>query len=1191
MKKVMKKFISGMLSMVILCITQTSVCVYAQDNTKVKEKEANVLFDLDFEGYTFSGGAVTAGLNRMAGTRFFPERIDSEHGTGVAVSTSTNAFFLKQLDNPVSQGCWHIGFEYYTNSTDGRIHLRTANTQGVYNVICGRETTVMGMYPGLVGYSLTGNTVKSEANKWKSFDVWFDFEGRKVYLYIDNKYVDSYNMPGSLDSIAEVNMRAVTIGNSEIVQVIDNFRMVEADKSGLEFLKNEGKAIPEAILADVSCNITSSQIGNIFYDFNSVSLNTTVKNKLEEEYKGKIKYTITKPNKEIIWESEEELIIPAGEVFSKTINPRIDKFDIYTLNMTVESLKNSANKIHFAREFSVANRMKGKRKNDRFGIVSHNQNLDRSQPDESFPIMDALGIGNVREAFYIDRMTKDNTGKYVYTGDRAKMYEKMIKYCKEFDIDILAFVTLGNFGNFGEKNPDKEDYQKRIRDLVEWLQSTGVVIGYQLGNEVNNHGRQNKYPVEVHVEEWLKPFYETAKSVDENAKVILCSTSRADAGWIEMIFRAGGDKYLDGVSFHPYTGSAAPETQKWGISACEVKERVNELGHPDMLLYATEGHVTSSNEYVSEQQQGESLVRLYASNLAYGVSDILFTYQIQTWDYIDTNIEHKYGIIRGWDVDNKNGAKPAYLAGCNYHAMTDNQEYKEYIKKDDIYMHHFEGNEGNGDTLMMYADRDIIPVSVNIGVNTGIMYDIYGNATEIHSDDGIFTFYLTDAPIYFKADFEKAEISDLKVLADETLITMPAGNYGEYNLEFDKSFDADIYAREHVNAKLETNEKGAKITINPSKVPDVTDYYGRNHNVGEDIFRDYITVMLKKDNKVYTVVNLGVNYLKKSVETNISFRPYDDVTKKHFVGEVTVKNTSENPVSGTLKLLSPEVLAEKFGEKRIENLGFNESESFTFNIPVTMNEMSVKYNGVFKADNGNEYPFYMTSSPHSTNYSVPNATKLRVLNKTDKKLVIDGNVTEEEWSDGLWQKFGASDVSEVEQFVIDGVVIKADERGRTGVKSDFGGRMYALWDDEFLYVAAVVVDDIHYQKEQPVAFFRDDVLSVYTEKTEVQRHNTRFDFALSDFLGKPWCFLNWSPVWESFNAKEMPPDENGVNYAIKREGLTTIYEAQIPWTDLIWGGVKEYDNFSFMMQVHDYDEFRDKTTTAVAWTCLVEQEK
>lgn len=256
-----------------------------------------------------------------------------------------------------------------------------------------------------------------------------------------------------------------------------------------------------------------------------------------------------------------------------------------------------------------------------------------------------------------------------------------------------------------------------------------------------------------------------------------------------------------------------------------------------------------------------------------------------------------------------------------------------------------------------------------------------------------------------------------------------------------------------------------------------------------------------------------------------------------------------------------------------------------------MNEMSVKYNGVFVTDEGIEYPFYMTSSPHSSYYLQPNSAKLRVLNKTDVAPVIDGKVTEEEWSNGLWQKFGAQDVQAVEQFVIDGVVINADERGRTGVKSDFGGRMYALWDDEFLYVAAVVIDDIHYQKEQPVAFFRDDLLSVYIKPNEVQRHNTRFDFALSEFMGKPWGFINWSPVWESYNAKEMPPEEDGVNYAIIREGLTTTYEVQIPWSRLIWGGVEEHDNLSFTIAVHDYDEFRDKTTTAAAWTCLVDQKR
>ncbi len=1162
--------------------------VVTEGNDKSVQSEGlNILFDLDFNEYS-PLVSDSSGLSSSSGSTFFPENIDAEHGTSLAVQTVGNAYFIQNMDTPLTSGCYNVSIDIRASKTTGRMHMRTATAKGTYNEIFGRETTSIGMYPGLVGYSLTTMKKSFAANTWYTVDIWFDLDNRKVYMGIDNVITESYNMPVQMTDISLINVRSLANSDPDVVHYYDNFRMVQANEKGLEMLKAEGKTIPEPIIADLSCKLTSENIGNIFYDFDSVALSGSIMNKKATDYNGKAVYTAYASNGDVTWTSEENISLKPGATHNFTLKPQVLKMDIYTLNISVYPDENPENVFEFEREFSVANRMKGKNKNRRFGIVSHNQNLDRTQPEESFPLMDALGIGYIREAFYLSYMSQDSSGNYAYTGDRGVMYQKMYDYCKKYNIKILAFTS--GYGDPGGTPAEQEDFKARMTSLVRSHKEDGLVVAYQFGNEINNKNRQNTYSFEKYVAQ-LKVFYETVKAENPEALVIACSTSRADAGWIEGILRAGAGAYCDGVSFHPYTGSAAPENQNWRVTAGQVRERVTALGYPDLQLWATEANVTSSGlDWVTEQQQGENLVRLYAQNLAYNPTDVLITYQLQTRDYDQSYSEDCFGIIRGWSVDNKYGAKPGFLAAANYHAMMEDHEYKEYKNQDHIYLYKHESLVDSTDTFMMYADREIAPVSINFGVNEGTLYDIYGNSTKLYSDDGVFTFFLTDSPCYFKANDTTAfEIVESKIKADTTLLEMPAGNRGEYNLTFDTEYAVALDAKDTLNAKALKTETGIKVTVNPEVLPEKVDYAGRVHTDGTDFMRDYVNLTLTKGGKTYAVVKVGVNYLKKAVETDIKFKPYNANTNKHFVGIVEVKNLSDNPVSGNVTLVSPASLVEEFGTKRVTNLGTGEIAEFKFNIPATMNGVSTKYTAMFKADDGTEYPCYMGSIPRSTQYTAPGAVMLKVIPKTDTPPTLDGKVMTSEWQGALWGTFGESDiVTEQEELVIDGVVQKAGELGRTGVKSDFGGELYAMCDDKYLYAAAVVVDDIHYQKEQPVAFFKDDVFSVYTKPTTTQRHDTRFDFALSDFYGYPYGFLNWSPIWDSYYSREIPKGADDVDYNITREGSTTTYEVKIPWNQLFYGEITPKHNIRLALAVHDYDEFRDKTINQAAWICLAE---
>jgi len=77
-------------------------------------------------------------------------------------------------------------------------------------------------------------------------------------------------------------------------------------------------------------------------------------------------------------------------------------------------------------------------------------------------------------------------------------------------------------------------------------------------------------------------------------------------------------------------------------------------------------------------------------------------------------------------------------------------------------------------------------------------------------------------------------------------------------------------------------------------------------------------------------------------------------------------------------------------------------------------------------------------------------------NKTDKKIVIDG-VQEEAWSTSTW-------------YPIDKLML-----GTISNKNDFSGRFKMLWDENYLYLAAEIIDDILFdQHADPLKLYWDD---------------------------------------------------------------------------------------------------------------------
>jgi hypothetical protein len=160
--------------------------------------------------------------------------------------------------------------------------------------------------------------------------------------------------------------------------------------------------------------------------------------------------------------------------------------------------------------------------------------------------------------------------------------------------------------------------------------------------------------------------------------------------------------------------------------------------------------------------------------------------------------------------------------------------------------------------------------------------------------------------------------------------------------------------------------------------------------------------------------------------------------------------------------------------------------------------------------------------------------------------------------------------------------------------SDISGQLYMLWDEQYLYLALQVLDDWHHGLKKNVKLRHeippvDNAMITFDPKRDTRgygddpgrREDRTFYFAQLEEVGDKLI------VWNRLKGagKELAKGANCVVDRRKKEGVT-IYEARIPWREILPPGQKAKDRRVFDMQVilNDYDAYIDHLPqTRVGW--------
>lgn len=1197
-----KAFVSVMLCVVVF--VSSAMPIYGENEGQVTALNGKGVMELlwnsecmaimDFEEYNYSAKSRT-GFDKVTGSRQFPVA-DSGFGTSYATVSNGSVVSYKKLDMPMKEGnVYVLSFDINRSENEGTWFIRPTITErdstSADNLLDTFTITKQGMgyYNNSVGWQVS-NPMTYNVGEWYHIMVYMDLTTHAASWYINNEFRGKTGL--NTDSIHGFYFVNETQSGTNIT-MLDNIVIAELNVDMVLNLSKAGYNVPEEYGSAVFGDISSEFEGNIFTSFDDVKLSVKHTNRLDDTINYDVTYRVENRRGEVLWEEKYEgLKLEAGAVYTDVVKPIVNRYDIYTLYCEFVDADGKYSATYIDEEFSIANVPSAGYKNDKFGACIH-INKGNTKWEKIKYAATMLGISYLRDEYGWATYEKVK-GKY-------QKNEVMDSFIRDSVDSGIKFLPI-----FSPWNPVYDvSYDKGFPDSVEDLEALeeacyqfaleykGVVEAVECGNELN-FKRQSEMSCEQYATV-MQYMYRGFKRGNPDIKVLTYGTTRSAGDWIAKFADEGGRGNFDAAAIHAYAGNGnSPEAAMWPEEVAITRKALDDIGLNDVELWNTEGNTNTHITYATEQGHGAWLVRSFALCDAFNVVDKYFFYQMQTIDNDPDWTEALFGILRGPNVKNEYGAKPAYLAASNYLAQTENAEFIDNIFYDNVYTYRFKKPDGSY-TLMMYVDSDVKPVALNLGATAGTLYDIYGNSCDLKSNDGKYTFVLSSEPVYFNYSGELYENCDDKFNVNRALYEVPENSRVEYEFVAGINDKIEVVAPENIEVELIRDNELVKVVATIKAIPEKFDYTESRQDLGEIKKRDIIDVYVKGETSAYFPFNIG--YLENSATVKLNVIPYDNTNVKYWKGiiEVANKNTHE-AINGNIVFKTPQVLVDKVNSIRVEDIKAGETKSYKFNIPaeLTKDDVNHLYSAVLHLDSGEEILFSLGNTTESYNYKKNNGTNIKYLNRAKITPNIDGVIDADEWKKYKMTDFDKSQVSYGSQGTFINGVLERDTFGEDadyGGKEDFGGSIYAQWDDEYLYLAALVYDDVHYQKEEPTRVHLDDGFYINVCPTVTQRHDTRIDFALSDFFGeeKSLLYRNWTPLYWRIQGALIEQSESGSKVKIIRKENVTIYEARLLWEEVLDHHSVESKNFNLMFGIRDYDGDRDKSFTYGGWYALVNQ--
>ena len=276
-----------------------------------------------------------------------------------------------------------------------------------------------------------------------------------------------------------------------------------------------------------------------------------------------------------------------------------------------------------------------------FGTQTH-FGQHRAGIDELLDLIKGAGARWIRDEVYWSEIEKK---KGVF--DFPPQYDYYLKAAQARGIQVLLILDFGNvFYSGAEKSgpateAERLAFARYCGEVVKRYGPLGV-RHFEIWNEPNAPMFWKHQPNPGDYARLLEAAYKACKDADPGSTVLGCSTAGTDLDFIGGVLAAGGGRFMDAISFHPYCQPLPPKER-----LLDDISRLKALA-PEKPLWITEfGYPTHAGAAgVDEETQANFVVRTFLLARTSPAVQRVFWYDFQNDGEDRIEAEFNFGLVR-----------------------------------------------------------------------------------------------------------------------------------------------------------------------------------------------------------------------------------------------------------------------------------------------------------------------------------------------------------------------------------------------------------------------------------------------------------------------------------------------------------------------------------------------------------------
>jgi len=878
---------------------------------------------------------------------------------------------------------------------------------------------------------------------------------------------------------------------------------------------------------------TDGRPGNAYFSDEELAFSLSVKKNDTMTVHGDtcdITYEVRDDENVVVW-SEKEENVNIRQTYNTKVVPKDLDYGVYHFYVKAENKENNYKSIYSTYfSYSVA-----ARKNPRFGVKTH-YGHQYPNPEKAVYLMEKSGVGFSNGGWGWAGV-EQTIGSYSYgTGPVSKFQELM----SESPVDLMHSASYGNILYTGAPTatymPVTPEAREGFANAALWSVKAHKNEYIEVWNEPDMTNFNPGHATWAEYTELLKETYKKIKEYDENIKVIggsLVAIPLLSEEKLKGIIDAGGGEYMDALSIHPYIWESSPINDNFRIKIPYVQDMLAKMGYPDMEIWITElGWGAGPGQKFTYEQQAAYLVQCYLMSVSNKNFGKFMWYDFQNDGIIETDREDMFGMVTHWNDKEPWAARKSFVASAY---MNDLMSGAEYVEDSDDgkngYLYHFT-NDGK-DIYALFSSKEAYLSGLKSNKEQLKVVDMYGNEDEYFTLDGVLNVLGGEEVTYIIGENLELEFAEPTVNFSDIEIDALFGEGEKLQVLADKAVSIECTTTNE-NVKIEKNENSAKISF---------EEYSANT---EKVF-----VTVKNGDKKLLSGKVLVN-CTRPISASIRNDLFSTKNFNRWRGYLTITNNSEthNSPKGKMTFTSPDRFSKKLPPVQIPELKPGQTKEIKFHFPEILIKEAYDINAVITLDNG-----YVAQIAERIDFAVaPYASE---------KPTIDGVLEENEWIMGA-----ALDFSREEQAMF--------SNGFTwGGKSDLSGRVCFEYDEKYLYLGAVVEDDVFYQPNTDTTIWKGDSIQFAVGYLRANGNKDSTSFTEVGIALTPndeiVCVYQTEDVSTQRGILDLKA--LGIECEITREKTSTVYELKMPWTSLVPQG-SEFTggkNIAFSMLVNDND--------------------